>query len=109
MAKKCVLIPSIAVSMLPPTITLTFAKLEWSEFVVALSACERVVNYIRHKPTIDLLSSIGAGKFEAGFEYKIDASDAIFLVGLRARAPTPGADVAVSANDLLIYLVKPVQ
>lgn len=109
MAKKCVLIPSIAVSMLPPNLTITFTRLEWSEFVVALSACERVVNYIRHKPTVDLLSSIGAGKFEAGFEYKIDANDVIFLVGLRARAPTPGADVAVTVDDLLIYLVKPVQ
>jgi hypothetical protein len=97
--------------MLPPEVTLTFKKLTWSEFITTLARCQKVINYVRHKPTNDLLYSTGVN-FESGFEYKIDAdkvTDIIFLVGLKSRAPTPGADVAVSANDLLIYLVKPVQ
>ena len=103
---KCVIIPSIATSMLPPnSITLTFTKLEWSEFVAMLSTCKRIVNFVRHKPTVDLLSSVGI-KFESGFEYKLDINDVILLIGLRTRAPTPGADVTVTADDLLIYLAK---
>jgi hypothetical protein len=106
MAKRCVIVPSIATSMLPDSTTLTFRKLEWSEFVKILSSCEKIVNYIRHKPTNDLLSTIA--KFETGFEYKI-ADDVLFMIGLKSRAPTPGADVTVTPSDLLIYLVKPVE
>jgi hypothetical protein len=102
---KCVVVPSIAVSMLPDKITLSFRKLSWDEFVAEISKCERVINYIRHKPTNDLLSTITT--FETGFEYKI-GDDIIFLVALRTRAPTPGADVNVTPEDLLVYLVKPV-
>jgi hypothetical protein len=100
---KCIIIPSIATSMLPDSVTLTFRKLTWDEFATMISRCEKTVNYIRHKPTNDLLSAVV--RFETGFEYRINVDDTIFLIGLRARAPTPGADVAVSANDLLIYLV----
>jgi hypothetical protein len=92
--------------MLPDNITLSFTKLSWDEFVATIKGCEKIINYVRHKPTIDLLTAIVA--FETGFEYKIDTSDTIFLVGLKTRAPTPGADVAVKPDDLLIYLAKPV-
>jgi len=103
---KCVIIPSIAVSMLPSeSITLTFMKLTWDEFKTMISGCEKIVNYIRHKPTNDLLSTIVA-KFETGFEYKINTADVIFMVGLKSRAPTPGADITVAPDDLLIYLAK---
>jgi hypothetical protein len=96
--------------MLPPVITLTFTKLKWDEFTAMLLRCEKIINYVRHKPTVDLLSSIGVS-FESGFEYKLlDADDTIiFMIGLKSRAPTSGADITVTADDLLIYLVKPVQ
>jgi hypothetical protein len=104
---RCVIIPSIATSMLPDKITLTFTKLTWEEFTALLAKCERITNYIRHKPTNDLLLLV-ISKFETGFEYRIDTSDVIVLLGLKARAPVSGADVNVSPSDLLIYLVKPV-
>jgi len=102
---KCVIIPSIAVSMLPSEATLYFKRLNWDEFRMELSRCEKITNYVRHKPTNDLLSSVAV--FDAGFEYKI-GDDVIFLVALKTRAPTPGADVNVAPEDLLVYLVKPV-
>jgi hypothetical protein len=105
---KCVVIPSIAVSMLPESVTLTFVKLTWDEFTSKLAECQKIVNYVRHKPTIDLLTSAVSTTLETGFEYRISTDDTIFLLGLRTRAPTPGADVAVAPNDLLIYLAKPV-
>jgi hypothetical protein len=92
--------------MLPPEITLSFVRMEWDEFVRTLMKCEKIINYVRHKPTNDLLSSVVS--FETGVEYRINASDVIFLLGLKTRAPTPGADVNVSPSDLLIYLAKPV-
>jgi hypothetical protein len=105
MATKCVIIPSIATSMLPDKITLSFTKLTWSEFTDAIKRCDKIVNYVRHKPTNDLLLSIV--KYEAGVEYRIDENDVIFMIGLKTRAPVPGADIAVTPNDLLIYLAKP--
>jgi hypothetical protein len=107
---KCVIIPSIAASMLPESITLTFTKLDWNEFVAMLMKCEKVVNYVRHRPTVDLLTSF-VRSVETGFEYKINVDDnmLIFMTGLRTRTPTSGADVAVTPNDLLVYLVKPAQ
>jgi hypothetical protein len=87
------------------SIMLTFKRLTWQEFTTMLTQCEKVVNYIRHKPTNDLLATIV--KFETGFEYRIDISDTIFLVGLKARTPVSGADVTVTPDDLLIYLAKP--
>ncbi len=106
---RCVIIPSIAVSMLPPEgITLAFTKLTWDEFASTISRCERVINFIRHRPTNDLLSALLSVKFETGFEYRIN-DDVIFMIGLKSRAPTPGADVAVTVDDLLIYLAKPVR
>jgi hypothetical protein len=105
---KCVIIPSIAVSMLPTTeIKLSFRKLSWDEFVVALKGCEKVTNFVRHKPTNDLIMTIV--KFETGFEYKISGDDTVFMVGLATRAPVSGADVTVTPSDLLIYLAKPVE
>jgi hypothetical protein len=104
-AKRCVVVPSIAASMLPNEITLSFARLSWEEFTTKITKCEKVVNYIRHKPTNDLLSAVTP--FETGAEYRISADDLIFVIGLRTRAPTPGADVNVSPSDLLIYLAKP--
>jgi hypothetical protein len=93
--------------MLPPDeITLTFTRLTWEEFTALLAKCERITNYIRHKPTNDLLLTIIA-RFETGTEYRVSTDDIIFIVGLRSRAPTPGADVNVSPSDLLIYLAKP--
>jgi hypothetical protein len=102
---RCVIIPSIATSMLPDKITLTFTKLTWEEFTMLLTKCEKVTNYIRHKPTNDLLLTIT--KFETGIEYKIDTNDIVFIIGLKSRAPVSGADVNVSPSDLLIYLAKP--
>jgi hypothetical protein len=108
MVAKCVIVPSIAVSMLPSEgITLAFAKLTWEEFATQVKMCEKVVNYIRHKPTNDLLLTI-IQRFESGTEYRIDMNDVIILLGLKSRAPVPGADVNVSPSDLLIYLAKPV-
>ena len=83
----------------------SFKKLNWDEFRMELSRCEKITNYVRHKPTNDLLSSVAV--FDTGFEYKI-GDDAIFLVALKTRAPTPGADVIATPEDLLVYLVKPV-
>ncbi len=106
---KCVIVPSIAVSMLPDEIVLSFTRLSWEEFTTMVSTkCQKVINFVRHKPTNDLLTTI-ITTFETGFEYKFDVGDMVFLLGLRARAPTPGADVAVSPSDLLIYLAKPVK
>ncbi len=104
---RCAIIPSIATSMLPDVITLSFVKLTWNEFVKTINECKSITNYIRHKPTNDLLLSV-VSKYETGFEYKIDVNDTIFLIGLKSRAPTPGADVVVKPDDLLIYLAKPV-
>lgn len=108
MADRCVIIPSIAASMMPDSeITLSFAKLSWGEFKELVTGCKKIINYIRHKPTNDLLASIAV--FETGFEYKISMGDLIFVVGLKSRAPVSGADVTVTPNDLLIYLAKPVK
>jgi hypothetical protein len=105
---RCVVIPSIAVSMLPDFTTLAFSKLTWSEFVEMLARCDKIVNFVRHKPTNDLLLTV-VTTFETGFEYRINVDDTIFMIGLKGRAPTPGADVSVSPNDLLIYLAKPIK
>jgi hypothetical protein len=107
MTTRCVIIPSIAVSMLPDMISLSFRKLSWDEFVTTIKGCKKIINFIRHKPTNDLIMTIV--NFETGFEYKIDVDDVIFMIGLKTRAPVPGADIVVTQNDLLIYLAKPIQ
>jgi hypothetical protein len=104
MATTCIVIPSLAVSMLPDDITMRFHRETWDNFVSTLRSCGKIISYIRHKPTTDLIES-AVGKIDTGFEYKIEEGHLIFMVGLKFRAPVSGADVAVRPDDLLIYRV----
>jgi hypothetical protein len=102
-ATKCVVIPSVAVSMFTTDkVTITFHKETWDSFISALGMCEKIVNFVRHKPTVELIESTLKRKMETGFEYRIGA-DTIFIVGLRTRTPVSGADVTATPDDLLIY------
>ncbi len=99
----CVIVPSIAVSMITvDTITIVFYKETWNSFIDTLKVCERIVNYVRHRPSVDLIESI-VGKMETGFEYRIERGHTIFIVGLKSRTPVSGTDVKVNPEDLLIY------
>jgi hypothetical protein len=103
MPAKCAIIPSIAVSMLvTETVTITFSRETWDSFINTLRSCEKVVNYVRHKPTTDLIES-AVGKMETGFEFKIEPGTLMFIVGLKFRTPVSGADVKVTPEELLIY------
>jgi hypothetical protein len=104
---KCVILPSIPTSAfadIAEPIKLTVAKISFEDLVNALRQCDIVVNYIRHPPTNQLLSKHVS--FTTGTEYRISAGDAVFVVGLKARAPISGQDVSVTVDDLLILAVS---
>jgi hypothetical protein len=105
---RCILIPSIATSMLKEwsSASLSIHLERFDSMINDLKMCKEVVNYVRHKPTIDLIVSYtGRSDIKTGFEYILEPTDAIFIVGLKSRTPTPGADIAVEPKDLLVYKV----
>jgi L-lactate utilization protein LutB len=103
---KCVILPSIATSVFADvtSVKLMVTKISFEELVSRLKSCETIVNYVRHHPTNQLLSKYIS--FTSGVEYRLDASDRIYIVGLKARTPVSGQDVNVTENDLLILEVQ---
>jgi hypothetical protein len=85
-------------------VTIRVRKITFNELVELVRNCDTIVNFIRHPPTNQLLSV--HFKFTTGTEYRLGgSSDKIFVVGLKSRAPTPGQDVNVTIDDLLILAV----
>ena len=104
---KCVILPSIPVSMfadITTTVRLNVTKITFEEFISKARRCDSVVNYIRHPPTNQLLSQYIV--FTAGVEYRLDRDDRIFAIGLKARAPVSGQDVSVTTDDLIVLEVQ---
>jgi hypothetical protein len=103
---RCIIIPSIAASIFADitTIKLTITRVSFEEFISRVKRCDIIINYNRHPPTNQLLSRYIS--FNSGVEYRLDRSDMIFVVGLKARTPISGQDVPVTANDLLILQVE---
>jgi len=105
---RCVVIPSIAVSMIKEwsSISMSMHLERFENMVSELKICGEIVNFVRHKPTIDLLvKHVGRSDIRSGFEYVIEPGDVIYVVGLATRTQVSGADVAVEPKDLLIYKV----
>jgi hypothetical protein len=103
---RCVVIPSIATSMVKDwsAISLSLHLTRFDGMVEELRTCKEVINFVRHKPTVDLLlKHTGRNDIKSGFEYALEPSDVIFIVGLKTRTPVSGADVTVEPEDLLIY------
>jgi hypothetical protein len=105
---RCVIVPSISVSMLKDwsTTVMSMHLERFDNMVEDLKVCREVINYVRHKPTIDVIGKhVGRSDIKNEFEYVIDPYDVIYVVGLRSRTPVSGADVVVEPKDLLIYKV----
>lgn len=103
---RCVIIPSIALSMIPDYEPYEINIFPYSIFGAFLNdlefMCDEIISYIRHKPTNDVLEKHLPGKqikIEAG-EYIINPQDTIFIVALKKRAPKSGEDVPVDPKDL---------
>ena len=60
---------------------------------------------VRHKPTLDLLSKY-ITNYRIINEAMIDPNELFIVLTLMKRTPSPGADVEVSENDLLVLLCK---
>jgi hypothetical protein len=104
---KCVILPSIPTSMfadITSPVRLTVAKITFEEFTTKAKYCSNIINYVRHAPTNQLISKYIS--FTAGTEYKLNAGDRIFIVGLKTRAPVSGQDVNVTIDDLLVLEVQ---
>jgi hypothetical protein len=86
-------------------VTLRVKKITFNELIGTAGTCDTIINFNRHPPTNQLLAKYLM--FIAGTEYRLskDSKDKIFVVGLKARAPTPGQDVNVTIDDLLILAV----
>jgi len=105
---RCVVIPSIAVSMLKDwsSVAMSIHLERFENMVEELKICGEIVNFVRHKPTTDILVKyVGRSDIRSGFEYVIEPGDVIYVVGLKTRTQVSGADVAVEPKDLLIYKV----
>ena len=64
--------------------------------------------FIGHAPTVSLLTSLGLAVncTRAMWSFNNDA-DLIIAIVLKSRPATSGADITVTLNDLLFYLVLP--
>jgi len=102
---RCIVLPSIPTSAFTDIseVTIRVRKITFNELVELTRTCDTIVNFVRHPPTNQILSKYFT--FTTGTEYKISANDKIFVVGLKSRAPTPGQDVNVTIDDLLILVV----
>jgi hypothetical protein len=106
MAKRCVIVPSIAVSMFTTTeVTLRVRRVTLEDVAKMAKDCDIVLNFIRHQPTNKILSEV-VNFAMGGTEYKLSADDIIFVVGLKYRAPISGQDINVTPDDLLILAVE---
>ncbi len=104
MGDVCILIPSLALSMLRKFTVgaeLFVRFVGFEEFVRELRACGRVVSYVRHKPTNDLLAQHVALEVATG-EYTLEEDHKIYIVALKFRTPVSGQDVQVKPEDLLV-------
>jgi hypothetical protein len=103
---RCIIVPSISASMLKDwsTVTMSVHLHKFEDMVEELRMCKEVINYVRHRPTTDIIAKhVGRSDIRTEFEYIVDPSDVIYVVGLKSRTPVSGADVAVEPEDLLIY------
>ncbi len=106
MSGVCVLVPSIALSMLTEFevgVEMFVRFIEFKDFIDELRSCSRVISYVRHKPTNDILLQHNVSLEVVAGEYKVDPKhlDKIYIVALKFRPPQ-GVDVQVKPNDLLI-------
>jgi hypothetical protein len=106
---RCVVLPSIPtsafISVKETTIKIRQATLE--DIVDVTKNCNVIINYIRHPPTIKVLSEIlRATNFITGTEYRLYPDDVIIVVGLKFRAPVSGQDVNVTPDDLLVLIAE---
>jgi hypothetical protein len=102
---KCAVLPSIPTSAFADIneATIRVRKITFNELVELAKTCDTLINFNRHPPTNQLLAKYLT--FVAGTEYRLNKDDRIFVVGLKSRAPTPGQDVNVTIDDLLILAV----
>jgi len=64
--------------------------------------------FIGHPPTVSLLATLGLNVNCTRAMWTYDnTTDLILAVVMKSRPATSGADVAVTLNDLLFYLVLP--
>lgn len=116
--KRIILLPSFPLNMLPfdrePTIKCVFESISLQELKVFLDFLKErgveveIHNYIRHKPTNDLLERVLAGYkiiYEHG-AYKFDYRDLLYAITLKTRPPISGIDVEVKPEDLLVIRIS---
>jgi len=112
---ECILLPSIPASIFPDNTEwvlevtpVKFAEMLYDFGVWWLS----IISYIRHEPTMRAIKQYAPAteiiQVTSG-EYSLERyrrGDLIFVIGLRKRAPTSGADVEVTIDDLKILMVR---